>query len=266
MRRAIDREPLTSPNALTHSAPQESIEDKKIRIVNKRGVFKWLPVLCDNDLVHGAWWYFWGSVVAILIPIMPLIALYLGWWPDATDSTGAVLMPKTPHAIGYGLIVLAGLWYAAGSYIFIECFRDDSNSRKPSTMNCSHCLFRNDELIAIWCFIIGTVPFIPCMFLYVYYNPTNSEFKLALAMIVIMTCAMLMYLFAIASTKENSCYIRILKCIDPCLEIIRKKHKNSPDDFHVHIIAPVSNKIKLCLILYYFISVLLNGELLFMQW
>lgn len=24
-------------------------------IVNKRAVFKWMPVLCSNDIVHGSW-------------------------------------------------------------------------------------------------------------------------------------------------------------------------------------------------------------------
>ena len=52
----------------------------------------------------------------------------------------------------------AGLWAAIGSYIFIEVFRDGYEERKRSHKNmlgCTNVFFRNDELIAVWCFIIG---------------------------------------------------------------------------------------------------------------
>jgi hypothetical protein len=35
---------------------------RRERVVNKRVVFKWLPVLFANDLVHGSWWFAVGSV------------------------------------------------------------------------------------------------------------------------------------------------------------------------------------------------------------
>ena len=28
--------------------------DRKLQIVERRGAFKWLPVFCENDLVHGS--------------------------------------------------------------------------------------------------------------------------------------------------------------------------------------------------------------------
>ncbi len=32
-----------------------SAHEKKEIIRKRRGAFKWLPVLCSNDLVHGSW-------------------------------------------------------------------------------------------------------------------------------------------------------------------------------------------------------------------
>ena len=81
--------------------------DRKKNTVEKRTVFRWLPVLFENDLVHGSYWLFLGSVVGIVIPIMPLIALYENWWPPATDSSGNELLPGTPHttAVRYNLFM-----------------------------------------------------------------------------------------------------------------------------------------------------------------
>ena len=102
----------------------------KNKTIQNRGVFKWLPVRCENDLVHGAWWYFWGSFLAVLIPIFPLIALYEDWWPAPEDVNGNQLVPQTPHTAAYCLIVFAGIMYTIGSYIFIDCFRESYEEKK----------------------------------------------------------------------------------------------------------------------------------------
>lgn len=40
--------------------------NRKTNVVNKRGAFKYLPVLFSNDLVHGSWWFFLGSIGVVL--------------------------------------------------------------------------------------------------------------------------------------------------------------------------------------------------------
>ena len=55
----------------TASVDAINYQINKMKIIEKRVVFRGLPVLCENDLVHGSWWYFWGSALCILIPVMP---------------------------------------------------------------------------------------------------------------------------------------------------------------------------------------------------
>lgn len=36
-------------------SPEVTRENIRQRILNRRLVFKWLPVYCSNDVVHGSW-------------------------------------------------------------------------------------------------------------------------------------------------------------------------------------------------------------------
>ena len=42
---------------------------RRERIIRKRVVYKWLPVLFANDLVHGSWWFIVGSLYITVIKI-----------------------------------------------------------------------------------------------------------------------------------------------------------------------------------------------------
>jgi hypothetical protein len=53
-----------------------------------RGIFNCLPVLCSNDLVHGCWWFVWGSFFSMLIPVAPAVDL-------------AIPIFKAPHVSVY---------------------------------------------------------------------------------------------------------------------------------------------------------------------
>ena len=59
-----------------------SKEENNARILAKRGVFRWLPVGFDNDIVYGSWYFVWGSFLCILIPIVPLVSIYAKVWGD----------------------------------------------------------------------------------------------------------------------------------------------------------------------------------------
>ena len=70
----------------TFEEREQSLRHKEY-IILKRGTFKWMPVYFANDLVHGSWWYVWGSIFATVIPIVPLIEISwdTGYW-EAHDQ------------------------------------------------------------------------------------------------------------------------------------------------------------------------------------
>lgn len=72
-----------------------------------------------------------------------------------------------------------GVMYTIGSLAFLRAVE---TPQKPPLFDWKH--FASDELFAMWMFALGTLPSIPIMALYVYYNPDNGEFGLALAMCV----------------------------------------------------------------------------------
>ena len=59
---------------------------KIARIRNTRGAFLWLPVRYENDLVHGSWWFVWGSLMSTLIPIIPLLDINLHFFSSAEHT------------------------------------------------------------------------------------------------------------------------------------------------------------------------------------
>lgn len=62
----------------------ETINQRNVRIRNRRrGAFTWLPVIFGwNDLLHGSYWFLWGSILAMCIPVIPLVALFEDLWPN----------------------------------------------------------------------------------------------------------------------------------------------------------------------------------------
>ena len=42
-------------NAIVMRRADGTAMTRKEVIIKRRGAFKWLPVLCSNDLVHGSW-------------------------------------------------------------------------------------------------------------------------------------------------------------------------------------------------------------------
>jgi hypothetical protein len=42
-------------NSIVMRRPDGTAMTRKEVIKKRRGAFKWLPVLCSNDLVHGSW-------------------------------------------------------------------------------------------------------------------------------------------------------------------------------------------------------------------
>ena len=64
---------------------KNNLVERKRRIIERRGVFKWMPALFSNDLVHGAWYYVAGCFLGALIPLFPFINLFQheAFWPKS---------------------------------------------------------------------------------------------------------------------------------------------------------------------------------------
>jgi len=145
-----------------------------------------MPVLFSNDLVHGSWYYVAGSFLTILIPCFPLISIYqsydsrLNFWPPSQ------YLPLYDNTAAYGLLILMGVLYTIGSWVFLRAVEEPH--KEPLLPNWHH--FQNDELLAMWLFTFGTVPSVPCMLLYVIYNPHNGSFVLALLLCILASIAM----------------------------------------------------------------------------
>ena len=172
-------ESVTSPEELIHrhegdrqSAMRQATEDipnkaerrrtRRQRILGRRGAFRWLPIKFHNDLVHGSWWFVIGSVVATLIPIVPLVDLYYGFW----DTTGGSL-PILEDAAAFGLLIASGVFFTLGSYAFLRATEEPP---LPPMLSRFSVHMATDELLAAWLFLFATIPFVPFMVVYVYYN------------------------------------------------------------------------------------------------
>lgn len=169
----------------------ETDEDRVKRITKNRGCLKSWPALCSNDLVHGSWHYVWGSLLSCIIPIFPLISLYLGsemWWP-----VSEVGMARDIHAVAYGLMALLGLFYTLGSYAFLRAVEFPT----PPPLFPDFYHFQSDELLGMWLMFFGTATTVPICSMYAYYGG-GSLYWLATGI-----CAFFTILFGVATL---ACY------------------------------------------------------------
>ena len=164
--------------------PIPSKAERKKTILERRGCFRWLPIFFHTDLVHGSWYYVLGSAVSGMIPAIPLISLYYGLVPIVN------ILPLTPHATAYALLVFVGVMYTVGSLGYLRAQFDPP---VPPLFKWKH--FQTDELFAMWMFTIGTVPTIPIMAIYVYYNQSDRTFQLALVICIIASIGSLIMTF-----------------------------------------------------------------------
>jgi len=166
------------------------ITRRKELIVARRGVFRWLHVMCSNDLVYGSWYYVVGSVLCILIPIVPLVMIYDDLWGmgDAEDdvevdvegqqgsSSSSSSLPAAARTAVYSLLIVLGALYTAGSYAFLRAVE---SPRPPALFEGSRHA-GSDELLGMWCVFLGTVLCVPITALHVAYDPTSALFWLSL--------------------------------------------------------------------------------------
>ena len=135
--------------------------NRKMKIIARRGAFKFLPVYCSNDLVHGSWWFVVGSVLATVIPIVPLVDLFYPFWASKAQ------LPLLSDATTFGLLIVSGAFFTFGSLAFVRATEEPAI--KPLFAKVTVHL-ETDELLAAWLFLLGTVPFPILMLVYLHHD------------------------------------------------------------------------------------------------
>eukprot|EP01035_Chromulina_nebulosa_P019784 gene19784-25724_t len=129
-------------------------------ILNRRVVFKWLPVKFKNDLIHGSWWFVFGSLFVTAVAIFVLLATYYDTILGDDDS----ILSKQEFRVAWILLVMSGVFFTLGSLAFVRAMNDPP--MKP-LFRCYH--ISTDELLGSWLFLLGTLsssnllPYFECL-------------------------------------------------------------------------------------------------------
>ena len=111
-------------------------------------------------------------MLATLIPIFPLISLYLitPFWP----TFGLGIITLSSHTAVYCLLASGcGICFVIGSYLLVRSY-----GHAPPC--CENACTPNDEIHSLWWFTIGTFSTIPITAIYVYFYPSSTTFAGAL--------------------------------------------------------------------------------------
>lgn len=158
---------------------------KRERILAKRCVMKSLPVIGDNDLIHGSWWFVIGSIGVTLtsfVVVINSLELHTDQVLDNDDSQ----LSRATFAASWILLTISGVFSTLGSLAFVRAFHEDP-PMKPLFYGYYH--LQSDELLASWLFFGACVPFVPyCLcFLSSSAYSRNLMYLLGLA-VAILTC------------------------------------------------------------------------------
>lgn len=166
---------------------------RRDRILARRGAFQWLPVYFSNDLVHGSWWFVVGSIVATLIPIVPLVDILYPFWSKSDSS-----LPLLEDEATFILMICSGAFFTLGSLAFVRAFEEP-----PLKPLFSHDHLVTDELLAAWLFLLATIPFVPFMAVYVYYNSNVLLYWGSLVASIIFVLATYLFVLACYPTETE---------------------------------------------------------------
>lgn len=178
--------------------------NKKSSISARRVVFKWLPVLCSSDVVHGSWWFVWGSFLSMLIPLCVIINPYVHIYPTHLDTYNT--LPALGDLATWVLLLISGFFVTLGSLAFLRAFSDPP---LPPLFSWKHVA--TDELLAAWLLLIGTLPGVPYAAIWLIYYPSNV---LNLAFLVA-SClfSFTSYLFVLSCYPNEKAHKQVVKPI-----------------------------------------------------
>jgi hypothetical protein len=160
----------------------------------RRGAFKWLPVLCSNDLEHGSWWMVVGSFFCTIFAIVPLTSDYVAFYESMQDD----ILPAVDFLLTWLFLIFSGVFFTLGSLAFVRAFAEPP--KKALFSGFKH--LQTDELLGAWCFLIGTVPAIPYTLVFFLIEP-NVTYVLALIMSLVMVVGTLLFVLACYPTQTQ---------------------------------------------------------------
>lgn len=141
--------------------------------------------------------YVFASILAILIPVIPIISLHIPHNKSFWNNEALESIPLAEHTTMYALLIFSGIWFLCGSLILVRCFQQPTP--KPI---CSCSLLVTDEVFASWCFFCGVLPTVPLVAIYCHFIPDDRTFGLALFVCISASFAMLIFTLTIYPASE----------------------------------------------------------------
>ena len=143
---------MSRANVISNVMDLYKYRTRRQRIIAKRKAFTWLPVLFNNDLVHGSWWFVFGSAYITLASIIPLIDIYVPVFGTQEEELAMFTYVAT-----WFLMVASGFFFILGSLAFLRACEDPHMA--PLLHNVPH--LHTDELLGAWLFLIAMLPSVP---------------------------------------------------------------------------------------------------------
>ena len=146
-----------------------------------------------------------ASILTILIPVFPLISMYIfpeenRFWPTALVG----FLPERDHTAVYVLLIISGINYTIGCLFLVRGF-GIPQPRPFFSFN----LFATDEVASSWFFVFGTVPAVPITAIYVYYFPHSTYFGAALACCLFATIVMVAFTYTVYPPSDPNKVLHI---------------------------------------------------------
>lgn len=189
---------------------------KSQRILDRRGALKFLPVLFENDLIHGSWYFVFGSIYVV---IAASITLANGFDNKFLGDDSSNLSDYHYRAT-WVLVLLSGVFFTLGSLAFVRAVHEPPLA--PFFPGCYH--FQSDELIGSWFFFLGVVPLLPYCFIFLVEASTLSSKILytgGLGMAVLLLIAAFLFsraCYPSASGRPQQYILPVLGCcLKACL-------------------------------------------------
>lgn len=188
-------DPISDMRAVLHVGKIFDLHHKKnlkSRMLVRRGAFGYLPPLFSNDLVHGSWWFVWGSIFITVVSIVVLITTYKDTIIGHDDS----VLDTRRFREEWILLAISGFLFILGSVAFVRAMNDPPIKPLFKWYHIS-----TDELLGSWLFFFGLIPAIP--YSIIFYTATSSLVYLALLLAAIL-CLLATYLFVRACYPSTS--------------------------------------------------------------
>lgn len=176
--------------------------NEKTQIINRRGVFLWLPVFFCNDLVHGSWWFVLGSFLAMALPILVLVNPYIHIYETINDT-----LPALSFYVTWVTFLISNFFITLASIFFVFAFEEPTHP--PLFPKCKH--LQTHELCAAWLLLLGTVPGIPYAIYWYIENPGEIIYLgLLVSSSAFVFCS---YLFVLAVYPSDKKHTQVIKPI-----------------------------------------------------